>query len=276
MSLAKHFPRKRLGQHWLKDNLILNKIIKAAELTSDDRVLEIGPGKGSLTHCLLSTSINSLYAIELDKNLIQGLNNRFACNSRFSLLQGDFLTPSLFSFDQVNANKVVANIPYNITGPILDKLLGSLGSSQVYRFDRLVLLMQKEVADRILAKPGQSIFSALTVRIQLLSKCKDVCSVPPSCFYPPPKVHSKVVVFEPLPDTERLSAELEIKIDHLLTHAFRYRRKKLRNSLLSIAPLDVLSSIAKDNGFTLDQRPQELSKIQWVDLANKLILKNIS
>jgi len=114
------------------------------------------------------------------------------------LREGDVLSAPLDPENGMIINKVVANIPYNITGPLLKRLIGELGKAPEKNFDSLVLLMQKEVAQRIVALPGQSNFSALTVRIQLLANCQDVCDVPSHCFQPAPKVDSKVVLIKPL------------------------------------------------------------------------------
>tara|TARA_Y100001968_G_scaffold110290_1_gene99835 strand:- start:9843 stop:10667 length:825 start_codon:yes stop_codon:yes gene_type:complete len=274
MLFQSHVTRKRFGQHWLKDENVLRKIIQASDICSNDRILEIGPGKGALTNMLLETNLKSLYSIELDKSLIRGLENQFLNDTRFSVLQGDVLRLSLIPPDGNAANKVVANIPYYITGPILEKLLGRLGNYPELFFNRLVLLMQKEVADRILSQPGNSNFSALSVRIQLLAKCTDVCTVPPSCFVPKPKVTSKVIMLEPLNRTQRYAINHEKMIDRLLRVAFNLRRKKLRNTLITISTLENLQLLASKIGFTLDQRPQNITLNQWVLLSKQLLTNN--
>ena len=168
-----HQPRKRFGQHWLKDLGVLSKIVRAADLNECDRVLEIGPGRGALTEQLLKSKASLIHAIELDNDLIDGLKQRFYKNERFTLKAGDVLRTSLVPPDGKNLNKVVANIPYNITSPLLYRLIGRLGSFPEIQFERMVLLLQKEVADRMLAKPGKSTFSAMSVRVQLLAKSKN-------------------------------------------------------------------------------------------------------
>ena len=120
------------------------------------------------------------------------MKKRFSHQSKFSLREGDVLSAPLEAENGLNINKVVANIPYNITGPLLKRLIGELRKAPDNCFETLVLLMQKEVAQRLLARPGTSNFSALSVRIQLLAKCQDVCDVPSKCFQPAPKVDSKV------------------------------------------------------------------------------------
>ena len=124
MSFTGHTARKRFGQHWLRDARVLDQIVEAARLQQDDRVLEVGPGRGALTERLLASPAAQIHAIELDRDLVQGLHDRFGSDSRFSLREGDVLEASLNLADGGFANKVVANIPYSITGPLLGRLVG--------------------------------------------------------------------------------------------------------------------------------------------------------
>ena len=126
MSFSGHTARMRFGQHWIKDASVLEKILEAAALQSEDRVLEVGPGRGALTERLLASRAAAVHAIELDKDLVVGLRQRFKTQTRFTLMEGDVLSVPLSPPDGVPANKVVANIPYNITGPLLQRLLGRL------------------------------------------------------------------------------------------------------------------------------------------------------
>ncbi len=270
MPFSGHTARKRFGQHWLKDASVLERILVAADLQPEDRVLEVGPGRGVLTERLLASLAAAVHAIELDKDLVVGLRQRFGMQPRFTLLEGDVLSVPLALPDGRPANKVVANIPYNITGPLLERLVGRLGKPIETKYKLLVLLLQKEVADRILAQPGQSSFSALSVRLQLLAKCKRVCHVPPSCFQPPPKVHSEVIAIEPVSADNLLDQVLAGRVDTLLRIAFASRRKMLRNSLGGLASLSVLNGLANAAGISLDQRPQELSPREWLLMAKKL------
>ncbi len=262
--------RKRFGQHWLKDEYILNNIIKAASLNNYDRVLEIGPGKGSLTSKLLHSSAKHIHAVELDRDLINDLEKRFSSFRNFSLHQGDALSTSLLLPDFLPANKIVANIPYNITGPLIKRLLGVLGEEPEFIYKSLVLLIQKEVADRMLAKTGDSSFSALSVRIQLLAKVSHICDVSPKCFQPPPKVQSKVILIEPFTNETRLDSYIGTNAEKLLRSAFSSRRKKIRNTLGNELQISRLEKIASNIGISLDKRPQEIYPSQWVALANSL------
>ena len=130
--------------------------------------------------------------------------------------------------------------------------------------------MQKEVAQRILALPGNSDYSAMTVRLQLLATCRSICEVPPGCFAPQPKVHSQVIVLDPLGRKQRLDFKLEKRIESLVRLAFLSRRKKLRNTLGRTYPIKKLEVLAQTQGISLDQRPQEVSPMNWVELARGL------
>lgn len=275
MNFSAHKVRKRFGQHWLKDQAVLEKILTAANLKDNDRVLEVGPGRGALTEKLLASKAQSIHAVELDKDLINGLKRKFEKYPRFSLREGDVLSTSLLPPDGIPANKVVANIPYNITAPLLDRLLGRLGKPMKRTYELLILLLQKEVADRILAQPGQNNFSAMSIRLQFLANCHSVCEVPPNCFDPPPKVNSKVIAIEPIKPERRISQELEVQVDLIIRKAFIARRKKLRNTLVGLASRNELERLAESNGISLNQRPQELSKMEWLSLAkglNKMVI----
>ena len=165
---------------------------------------------------------------------------------------------------------MVAGIPYNITGPLLERLVGRLDRPVETPYQRLVLLVQKEVAERIRARPGHSSFSALSVRMQLLADCRSICPVPPRCFQPPPKVHSEVIALNPLPPGQRLATDLAERLERLLKQAFSSRRKMLRNTLASVAEADRLERVAASAGIGLHQRPQEISPQAWVALATGL------
>ena len=270
MAFSGHHARKRFGQHWLKDESVLLQIVAAAALQPDDHVLEVGPGRGALTAQLLASPAASVQAVELDRDLVAGLQQRFAAEPRFQLQSGDVLALPQLGDGERRPTKVVANIPYNITGPLLERLVGRLDRPVDLPYQRLVLLVQKEVAERIRARPGHSSFSALSVRMQLLARCRSVCPVPPRCFQPPPKVQSEVICLEPLPAAERVEPALAARVESLLKQAFLARRKMLRNTLAGVAEPDRLKDLAASAGFSLQQRPQELAPATWVALARGL------
>ena len=267
MGFSGHQARKRFGQHWLRDASVLAAIVEAADLRAEDRVLEVGPGRGALTERLLASAAEAVQAIELDRDLVDGLTARFSADPRFHLRQGDVLESSLALPDGRLATKVVANIPYNITGPLLERLIGRLDHPVDPPYQRLVLLVQKEVAERIRARPGHSSFSALSVRMQLLADCRSICPVPPRCFQPPPKVQSEVIALDPLPAERRLPLSRARQVESLLKQAFRSRRKMLRNTLGSVAEADRLQAVTAEAGISLQQRPQDIAPAAWVALA---------
>jgi 16S rRNA (adenine1518-N6/adenine1519-N6)-dimethyltransferase len=262
MTFAAHRARKRFGQHWLKDDSVLQRIVAAAELTAADTVLEVGPGRGALTERLLASPAAAVRAVELDRDLVEGLQQRFGDNPRFALSEGDVLALPL-----PPATAVVANIPYNITGPLLERLVGRLDRPVDQPYRRLVLLVQQEVGERIRARPGSSAYSALSVRMQLLAHCTSVCAVPPRCFQPPPKVMSEVVCLDPLAPQERLDPALARSVESLLRRCFAARRKMLRNTLAGLQPPEQLQGLCDGAGIRLEQRPQEVAPAAWVALA---------
>jgi 16S rRNA (adenine1518-N6/adenine1519-N6)-dimethyltransferase len=265
-------PRKVFAQHWLKSEKALDAIITAAECDHNDRVLEIGPGTGILTRRLLPL-VRSLIAVEIDVDLCKHLVKQLGKRENFILLQGDFLTldlPSyLVAFPQFQqANKVVANIPYNITGPIIEKLLGTIANPNPEPYESIVLLVQKEVAERLYAKPGSRNFGALSVRVQYLADCEFICTVPAGAFYPPPKVDSAVVRLCPRPvATPAINPR---KLENLLKLGFGAKRKMLKNNLQSVVERDRLTELLEQLEINPQVRAEDLSVQQWVTLANLL------
>lgn len=263
-------PRKQFAQHWLRSDKALNQIVAAAALSKCDRVLEIGPGTGILTRRLLPLA-ESVVAVEIDRDLCQLLAKQLGKVENFLLLQGDFLSldldASLTSFPAFqNPNKVVANIPYNITGPILEKLLGTISQPAAKPFDSIVLLVQKEVAQRLYAKPGSKAFGALSVRVQYLAECELICIVPAGAFHPPPKVDSAVVRLRPR--ITEPPADDPKHLETLLKLGFAEKRKMLRNNLKGIVERDRLTQLLEQLEVNPQARAEDLSVAQWVALSN--------
>ncbi|MEO3706301.1 16S rRNA (adenine(1518)-N(6)/adenine(1519)-N(6))-dimethyltransferase RsmA [Trichormus azollae] len=263
-------PRKQFAQHWLKSEKALNAIVKAAECQEADRVLEIGPGTGILTRRLLPL-VHSLLAVEIDPHLCKLLVKQLGERENFLLLQGDFLTldvPSqLTAFSKFQKqNKVVANIPYNITGPIIEKLLGTIANPNPEPYDSIVLLVQQEVAERLYAKPGSRTFGALSVRVQYLADCELICSVPAGAFYPPPKVDSAVVRL--LPRQIEIPVNDPKKLEDLVKLGFGAKRKMLRNNLQSVVDRDRLTQLLEQLEINPQVRAEDLGVSQWVTLVN--------
>ncbi|EAW38454.1 16S rRNA (adenine(1518)-N(6)/adenine(1519)-N(6))-dimethyltransferase RsmA [Lyngbya sp. PCC 8106] len=267
------YPRKQFAQHWLRSPTALNQIVNAAQLSTDDHLLEIGPGTGVLTERLL-TLAQTVLAVEIDRDLCKKLVPKFGKRDNFLLLQGDILTLRLEDYLQdfpnfQNPNKVVANIPYNITGPILEKLLGNIAQPNPQPYDLMVLLVQKEVAQRLCAGPGSRTFGALSVRVQYLAKCEFICDVPSKAFYPPPKVDSAVVRLRPrcieYPAESPKHLEMAVKL------GFASKRKMLRNNLQSVIDRDQLTQILEQLEVNPQARAEDLSVEQWVSLSNRLV-----
>ena len=270
MNLKKRFTKKRFGQHWLINEKILEKIRQTANLDEDDFILEIGPGRGALTSRLLDSKIRGLHAVELDKDLIEFLTTKFSLNKKFSLQQGDILKIN-FDNSKYDFTKVVANIPYNISSPILEKFLGGLGEERKNNIKNIIFLMQKDIVDRIIANEGDSNNGAISTRIKLISTVEKICDISPSAFYPEPKVYSSLVVFKPLPSNLRLDFKLEKYIDNLLKVTFSARRKKIKNTITSILSKEDIERIEIESGISFDLRPQELSIEQWINIAKLCI-----
>lgn len=269
---AVSYPRKRFGQHWLRDPQVLHRIVAAAHLQPEDRVLEIGPGRGVLTQALVEQAA-AVVAVELDRDLCQSLVQRFGQHQNFVLLQGDILrldlAQQLRDFPQFqNLTKVVANIPYNITGPILELLLGQLSQPQIPRWQEIVLLVQREVADRVCADPGGKAFNALSVRCQYLADCEIICAVPPQAFKPPPKVESAVLrlVPRPYPNPPQNPHYLET----LLKVGFGAKRKMLRNNLKAVIDRDRLDAVFESLNLDPTARAEALGLPQWIALSDAL------
>jgi len=261
-------PRKRFAQHWLRSQPILQKIVEAAQLQACDRILEVGPGKGVLTRELLS-QVQSVVSVELDRDLCQLLRHLFGAHESFFLLEQDFLKLDVTSeLVPPLPNKVVANIPYNITSPILTKLLGTIEAPAQPVYEIVVLLVQKEVADRLVAEPSTKAFNGLSVRSQYLAQCELICPVPATAFKPPPKVDSAVIRLTPRPYPH--PAQNPQWLSTLLKVGFGSRRKMLRNNLKSLVDRDQLSDLMNKLSIDLQARAEDLSVPQWIALSDSV------
>jgi 16S rRNA (adenine1518-N6/adenine1519-N6)-dimethyltransferase len=269
--------KKQFGQHWLRSEKVLDRILAAAALGENDRVLEIGPGMGVLTTRLARTV--PVVAVEIDRDLCAHLVKKMGNWDNFLLLQGDFLqmdvVAQLAAFPRFQQpNKVVANIPYNITGPILEKLLGDIAAPLTPAFNSITLLVQKEVAARLTAKPGTKAFGAFTVRTQYLADCQLICPVFARDFSPPPQVDSAVIQLRPRPFPQ--VAAQPLWLDQLVRMGFSSRRKMLRKNLQSSIAgnpdenREKIGSLLVQLGSTAVARAEDLSVGQWIELSNLL------
>jgi 16S rRNA (adenine1518-N6/adenine1519-N6)-dimethyltransferase len=220
---------KRLGQHFLNDRRVLDRIVDALELTGGETVIEIGPGRGALTDLLLGRA-SRVVAIELDAQLSELLRARYAAEPRFRLVQGDVLQTDVAA--EAGGDYVLAgNVPYYITTPILFQALAPP------RPLRAVYLVQKEVAERVIAAPGSKVYGALSVNVQAVARGELIVRVPPGAFTPPPAVDSAVLRITPRPDPV-VDAVHERRFRSFVQEAFGLRRKQMRRVIRTIAGVD--------------------------------------
>ncbi|MDR1560360.1 MAG: 16S rRNA (adenine(1518)-N(6)/adenine(1519)-N(6))-dimethyltransferase RsmA [Clostridiales bacterium] len=262
-------PRKSLGQNFLTDPRVAEKIAAAARITPDDCVIEIGPGLGGLTEAL-SENAAAVLAVEVDKRLIDILKEIFAGNSRVEIIQGDILkmdVGALMLERGWRTAKLAANLPYYITTPVLMSLLESRCPLSV-----ITVMVQKEVATRLCAKPGGKDYGALSLAAAYYADVTLTAIVPRNCFYPRPHVDSAVVTLELTgPKAEPDDEELLFKC---VRAAFGQRRKTLLNCLRAREWInkgrEELLNIIKGCGFDGDIRGEAISLEGFIRLARKL------
>ena len=252
-------PNKRLGQHFLIDPNIVRKIVALAELGPNDHVFEIGPGRGILTEAL-SHAAGRVTAVEVDSRLHAYLETRQAELPNVELVCEDALAYPVESLPM--GTVVVANLPYYISTPLLFRLLDQRG-----RFPRMVLMLQAEVADRLVAKPGGSDYGILSVMAQYAAEITKLFRVSAQCFRPRPEVASAVVLLRTKERT-RLSRQEDIAFRALVKAAFAHRRKTLVNSLKDERydqkqVTDALNSLS----LSPTARAEVLSVAQFVELT---------
>ena len=249
-------PSKRFGQNFLFNQKILNKIIDSANI-ENKTVVEIGPGLGSLTNMLLQKA-KKVYSYEIDKDMIKVLKGEIQ-NEKFKLIEGDFLKSDL---NWSNKRPIVANIPYNITSDILFKLF-----INSHKISEAILMMQKEVGERLNAKIGSKSYGKLTITTQLFANVEKIILVSPNSFIPAPKVSSVVV--------KLTFKEFNYDADLLkfIKNCFSQRRKTLFNNLRNLIDADFAKKLIQKMNFHESIRPQELSKDNFIDLY-RYIKKN--
>ena len=221
--------RKRLGQHFLNDPRILDRIVAALELRGDETVIEVGPGRGSLTE-RLAERCGKLIAIELDRDLAPMLRERFAKNSRVTIVEGDVLDIALGELAG-GPYRLIGNVPYYITTPILFHAL------ERPRAERSVFLVQREVAERMAAPAGADAYGALSVNVQSVANVELLFRVAAGSFTPAPKVESAVVRVTPRGDPV-VTADEETGFRKFVQAAFAQRRKQLKAIVRTTAALD--------------------------------------
>lgn len=245
--------RKSLGQHFLTDRRILGRIADALELTGRETVVEVGPGRGALTEVLLPRCAR-LVVIEYDRALAALLRERHAAEPRLQVVEADVLETDLAAAAGTDDFVLVGNVPYYITTPILFHAL------ERPRPRRGVYLVQREVAERVVAPPGSKTYGALSVNVQAVASARAVFRVPPGAFQPPPKVESAVIRIDPRPDPVIAPGE-EKAFRRFVQDTFTMRRKQLGRVMRSIFNLDAEQAEAMVRGAGLDPqaRPETLS-----------------
>ena len=236
-------PGRRLGQHFLIRQSILDRIARAACPGPEPLVIEIGPGKGALTGPLLQHAAR-VVAIEVDPLMVMALRDRFAAEPGIEIIERDVLETDLA---QWGTAVVAGNLPYYITSPILEKVL-SLGSL----LSRAVFLVQQEVAERLTAEPGSRDYGYLSVMTQVLADATMLFTVPPAAFRPPPQVNSAVVHLAPRDPKERFGIDDLSGFQRFASVCFRQKRKTLRNNLISAYPKDRVERL-KEAGLRAEQ-----------------------
>lgn len=253
--------KKSLGQNFLQDENIARKMIAAIAITPNDRILEIGPGKGVLTKYLIQDA-GTVVAVEIDKNLIVYLQQQFSNHPNLALYHHDILKTDFSKILQPGiAWKIVANLPYHITSPVLFQLF----ENRVW-IDTATLMVQKEVAQRIVAQPGSKTYGILSVFSQFYADVTILFSVSRNVFFPKPEVDSAVIQFR-FKQSEQLSPAEALLFRLLVKAVFGKRRKMLRSSLRSIP--DVAVDCSRLN-FNLEQRPEQITVAGFVELTRQI------
>ena len=265
--------RKKFGQNFLIDNNILEKIIEAAQITKDDCVLEIGPGIGTLTQ-RLAEEAGEVIAVEIDKNLIPLLNETLADYDNVTIINDDILKVDINKIVEERGErpvKVVANLPYYITTPIIMTLF-----EKHVPLHSVTIMVQKEVADRMKVGPGTKDYGALSLAVQYYAKPEIVTKVPAACFMPRPNVDSAVIRLTRYEDTP-VKADDEAWLFAVIRASFNQRRKTLANGLANAGNLSInrqqVEETLAEMGLPTSVRGETLTLEQFSELANRLLKK---
>lgn len=269
-----HTPRKRFGQNFLTDVGIIDKIVRSIAPKKTDNLVEIGPGQGAITLPLLS-ACEKLHVVELDRDLVARLQQLQTDHPGLSIHQGDALQ---FDFSTLcvaentkipaeNKLRIVGNLPYNISTPLIFHLLSF--SQQV---GDMHFMLQKEVVDRMSAEAGNKTYGRLSVMVQYACKVTHLFPVPPECFNPRPKVDSAIVRLEPYEIPPYPADDVDL-LKRLVNSCFQHRRKTLRNNLRSLLPKVIIDTLDTKDGsgfIDMSRRPETLTVSDYVNLANRL------
>jgi 16S rRNA (adenine1518-N6/adenine1519-N6)-dimethyltransferase len=259
-------PLKRLGQHFLTDPQAIQSVVEAAELSGEETVLEVGAGLGSLTLALLERAARVI-AVEYDPRLLPVLREALPGSPRVQIVAEDILALDLRAAVGTGPYLVVANIPYNITSALIRRFLETEAAPQ-----RMVLTIQREVAERVVAGPGQMSLLALSVRVYGTPRL--AARIPAAAFYPRPKVDSAVLRVD-LHPRWAVRRELLEPMFELARTGFEQRRKMLKNTLgqaLRLSPAGI-AEILTEAGLSAEARPQELAVADWVRLTETALAR---
>jgi len=252
----KHKARKRFGQNFLHDQQVIDRIIASIAPRADDLLIEIGPGQAALTRPLLASGAE-LHLIELDRDLVAHLEQQFSDQPNVIIHSCDALKANLPELTGQRPFRLIGNLPYNISTPLIFHVL---------QWNDLVIdmhfMLQKEVVDRMAAAPGSRTYGRLSVMTQFRARVTRLFDVPPESFSPAPKVHSSIVRLEPLKTPPYDAGSIE-NLAKVVTAAFSMRRKTLRNSLRSVLNEDQILSAGIEPG----QRAEQLSLSEFAALA---------
>ncbi len=254
-----HQTKKRFGQHFLHERHYIDSILRALAPLPGDELVEIGPGEGALTFPLLQKH-GRLTAIEIDRDLIPRLRERARGVGELSIVEADALSVDLTALAAGHRLRLVGNLPYNISTPLLFHVLDHAAVVRDMHF-----MLQKEVVDRMAAEPGSKTYGRLSVMLQARCVVEPLFDVPPGAFRPPPKVDSAVVRLVPLPP-EQVGARDPAMLDRVVRAAFEQRRKTLRNALSQVAGDADFVAAAIDPG----ARAEALAVSDFIRLANHL------
>ena len=263
-------PKKRFSQNFLADKNIAAKIVKCLDLQKTDTVFEIGTGRGTLTQ-IIAESTAKLFSFEIDRNLIDPLLKKFEYINNVEIVNVDFLKVNPLDYHAGNF-KLIGNIPYDITSPLLDWMTK-------YR-DKLtlaVITIQKEMADRLCSDYNSKNWAPVSIFIQCFFEIKKLITIPPSAFYPPPKIYSTTVSFTPTP-TERYKIKNWPLFEKIVRLAFKQRRKYLTNNLSEFPNLDKdqLENILSNLGLNNKIRAEQLTVDDYIRLSKEIESLNIS
>jgi 16S rRNA (adenine1518-N6/adenine1519-N6)-dimethyltransferase len=260
-------PRKKWGQHFLTDKNILKKVIKTAGIEKEDIVLEVGPGLGEMTQALAQEA-KKVIAVEIDARLVEILRDKLADTPNVEILRGDILKLDVRKHlgSEIRPVKVVANLPYQISTPLLFHFIDSRDL-----FSALILMLQREVAERIVAPPGKKAYGPLSVLVQSVADVSICFIVKPSAFFPPPEVESAVIRLS-WKERPMIAPEQEDWFRAVVKGCLGYRRKTLSNALKHSDLLlpENLGKRLEEMGIDPRRRPETLSVQEFVDLASVL------